>query len=340
MNPPPHHSAEALAALVRAIFQRHGLTQEHAAQVADLLVWADLHGKSGHGVVRVQRYVALLQSGEMNPRPALRAVLAWNALTVIEADRAPGAVALHHAVAAAIPATRAHGTAFTLVRGTTHTGAIGYFAELLAAQGIGVLAGAASVPNMAYHGSRTPVLGTSPLAIALPGPAPAAPPVTLDMASSTISLGGLRAAQRAGTPLPPEAALDAAGAPTTDPERAATLLPLGGAKGSGLALMLELLASLLAGAPILAPHLGPEKRRRHTQNAFLWTLDLARLRDPALYQADLAALAATIRAQPRREGVDTLHLPGERGARTARERREHGIPVPPPLWEWLSREAG
>ena len=131
--------------------------------------------------------------------------------------------------------------------------------------------------------------------------------------------------------------LTAEGEPTTDPNTAEILLPLGGPKGSGLGLMFEMLASVLAAAPIQARALGPEKRTRHTGNTAMLVIDIETFRPLAGFTKDADALAAIIKALPRQAGFDEITLPGERSQRTEARRRKNGIPIPAKLWDELEK---
>ncbi|MGA7958971.1 MAG: Ldh family oxidoreductase, partial [Xanthobacteraceae bacterium] len=160
-------------------------------------------------------------------------------------------------------------------------------------------------------------------------------PIVLDMATSTISNGKILQARATATPLPPHTVLSAAGEPTTDPDKAEILLPLGGPKGSGLALMFELVASVLAGAPIQARTLGPEKRDRNTGNTAMFVIDIESFRPLADYTNDTDGLAGILKALPRQASFDEITLPGERSARIEASRRKSGIPIPARLWSEL-----
>jgi LDH2 family malate/lactate/ureidoglycolate dehydrogenase len=160
-------------------------------------------------------------------------------------------------------------------------------------------------------------------------------PIVLDMATSTISNGKILQARNTGAALPEGAVLDATGQPTTDARKAEILLPLGGPKGTGLALMFEMLASVLAGAPIQARALGPEKRTRHTGNTAMFTIDIETFRTLSDFENDADALTAIVKALPRQAGFDEILLPGERGNRTETARRASGIPIPEKLWQEL-----
>ena len=244
-----------------------------------------------------------------------------------------GPVAMIQALEIALERRQKTGSCFGLVRDTTHTGAVGRYAQWLAERGcIGIImvAGPAFV---AYHGARIASLGTSPIAIAVPS---SRGPIVLDMATSTISNGTILQARATGGALPPGTALTREGAPTTDPGQAEILLPLGGPKGSGLALMFELVASVLAAAPIQTRALGAQKARRLRQNCAILAIDVEAFRPLGEFVEDADALAAILKALPRQQGFDEILLPGERSARTEAERRKSGIPIPRALWAELN----
>ncbi|HET7362419.1 MAG TPA: Ldh family oxidoreductase [Burkholderiales bacterium] len=303
-----------LAALVRDVFARQGMSAEHAALVADALVWAEMRGMDTHGVMRAPRYVELIRRGDLNPRPVIKATLETPAAVVLECDRAAGAVAMMQAVRAACDKARNAGVGVALARATTHTGALGYYTQHAARDGFAAVALVASIPLMAYHGTRAASVGTAPLSIAVPGEDE---PLALDMASSLISMGALMRARATGAPIAEGAALAADGTPTADSRRAAIPLPLGGPKGSGLALMSECLASLLTGNPILAEAL--EGRGRHKQNGLVIALDVQRFLPLADFRREVRRLSAALRKLP---ADGEILMPGERGARNAARSRE------------------
>jgi len=299
-----------LAALVRDVFARHGMSVEHATLVGDALVWAEMRGMDTHGVMRAPRYVDLIRKGDLNPTPRIQRVTEAEAAVVLDCDRAAGAVAMVAGVRAACEKAKKAGVGLALVKATTHTGALGYYTQHAAREGFAAIAFAASIPLMAYHGSRAAGVGTAPLSIAVPG---ADEPLALDMASSVISMGALMRSRATGEPIPEGAALSARGEPTTDSRKASIPLPLGGPKGSGLALMFECLASLLTGNPILAE--AHEGRGRHRQNAVAIAIDVARFMPLDDFRRAVARLVRAIRGLPH-DGE--MLMPGERGHRNAR----------------------
>ena len=236
------------------------------------------------------------------------------------------------AAALAVERAKKAGVCFGLVRETTHTGAIGRYAQWIAQQGCAAILIGAGPTLMAYHGTRVASLATSPIAIAVPS---GNGPIVLDMASSTIANGKILQARATGEPLPKDTVLTADGEPTTDPKRAEILLPLGGPKGSGLGLMFEMLASVLASAPIQARALGPEKR---TVTPAIPRCSPSTSKPSGRspdFTHDADALTAILKALPRQAGFDEITMPGERSQRTEARRRKSGIPIPAKLWEEL-----
>ena len=323
---------EALARFIRDVLAATGASENDAAIVADGLVWANLRGGDGHGVSRLPIYLDIIARGEIDPKAQPKLIHNRAATFVIDGGHGFGPVAAMRAAAVAVERANKSGVCFGLIRHTTHTGAIGRYAQWIAQHGCAALIMGAGPAYMAYHGARVVSMATSPIAIAVPS---GNGPIVLDMATSTISRGKILQARAAGTALPAGTALTAAGEPTTDPKQADILLPLGGAKGSGLGLMFEMLASVLAAAPIQARALGAERRKRHTQNTALLAIDVATFRPLLDFSHDADALAAVLKALPRQAGFEEILLPGERSSRTEVLRRKSGIPIPAKLWEEL-----
>ena len=324
-------SPEQLRTLAAGIFARAGMAGEPAKLVADVLVWADLRGMGSHGVMRVARYVELMRKGDLNVRPQMKLLKETAATALLDADRAAGPVAMMRAAELAIGKARDAGIGLALARSTTHTAALGYYTQHGARAGMAMLAISASGPNMAYHGARAAGVSTAPLSIAVPGEEE---PLALDMGSGVVSLGRLMQARRSGETLAPGLALDRDGAPTIDARTAAIPLPLGGPKGSGLALMIECLASLLSGNPIIAEALeGTPAGRRHMQNGTVVAIDVARFTPLASFSREVERLKQDLRSLPAQAGTEIL-MPGERGSRNAAKRRVD-VPVAPAVLEEL-----
>ena len=321
-----------LARFVADAFRAGGMRAEDAATVADVLVWGNLRGIESHGVARLPRYLEILEHGDMDAgaRPAPRRLSP--ALFHLDAEKAAGPVAMMRAVAEALDMVKETGVCLGVVSRTTHAGAVGRYAQIIAEQGHAAIVIAAGLPNMAYHGTKAPSLSTSPIAIAVPSQRYGA--LLLDMATAIAAFGRINQARLAGQPIPPGWALSKDGSPTTDAAAADIMLPLGGPKGSGLALMFECLTGILPAAPILSRLVvGMSPKRPNAQNAMLIAIDIARFRPVPEFRRDVDELADILKGLPRSPDTEEVLMPGERGQRTEVARRQGGVPLPARLWQ-------
>jgi ureidoglycolate dehydrogenase (NAD+) len=323
---------DELGRFIREVLMANGARAKDAAIVAEGLVWANLRGGDGHGVSRLPRYLDIIAHGEIDTKAEPTLSHDRSATFVLDCHHGFGPVAVMQAAALAVARAKKAGVCFGLVRETTHTGAIGRYAQWIAEQNCAAILIGAGPTLMAYHGARVASLSTSPIAIAVPS---GNGPILLDMAASAIANGKILQARNTGERLPEGTVLTAEGEPTTDPKAAETLLPLGGPKGSGLGLMFEMLTSVLAAAPIQARALGPEKRTRHTGNTAMLAIDIETFRPLGDFTNDADTLTAILKALPRQAGYDEITLPGERSQRTEAKRRKNGIPIPAKLWDEL-----
>lgn len=317
-------AAHDLRAYAVALLGRAGFGETEAREMADLLVWANLRGIDSHGVLRIPRYVEMLETGLVRADFAFREVSRAGAVCVLDAGKAPGATAMNRAVAEAASLAARFGIGWCAVRDTSHAGAIGYFVQQLAERGLVGLAMTASKPLMSYFGAKGEALSTNPLAIGVPVPA-GGRPIILDMSTAAVALGKIMAARDAGRAIPTGWGIDADGADTTDPHKVAAVLPMAGAKGSGLSLMIEVLCSLLAGNPNIAPALSGDQGGGF--NGMVLAIDPAAFGARAAFLQQVGALADAIHGLQPAPGADEVLLPGERGHRTEDGRAVHGIPV-------------
>jgi LDH2 family malate/lactate/ureidoglycolate dehydrogenase len=319
--------AERLRTLATQILVSAGLSEEHAGVVSNAFVWANLRGVDSHGVSRLPRYLELFEKGEANARPSMVTTRLRPAVVQVEADRAPGPLALTYAMREVISVARQTGVAWASVRGTVHTGAIGYYTSMAAAEGLAGIGIVAGVPNMVYEGASGAAVATSPLAIALP--ASKHPDFVLDMATASIALGKIAQYKARGEMLPEGVAVTADGSPTVDPAEAKIPLPVGGAKGSGMSLAFELLASGLAGNPIVSEfHSG---NKGHRQNATLIAVDISAFLPVEKFTEIVDATIDAVMALPP-SGDSPVLIPGARGAASYAERERDGVPLPPKIW--------
>lgn len=232
----------AEAALVAA-----GASSESAAVTARALVAAEVDGQPGHGLSRVASYALQLRAGKVDGKAHPVVTATAPAALGIDARNGFAYPAIELAIARLVPMARASGIAAAGIRGSHHFGQAGRHVERLADEGLIAIACANSPRAMAFHGGCRPMLGTNPIAFA--APVAGRPPLVVDMALSAGARARIIAAKTSGQPIPPGWAVDADGQPTTDAAAAldGALLPVGGAKGSALALMVEILVGALAG---------------------------------------------------------------------------------------------
>jgi ureidoglycolate dehydrogenase (NAD+) len=318
---------EALKRFVQTVFEKAGFTAEGAEMQADVLIWANLRGVDSHGVQRISWYLELVDKGHMKPRPNIRVEKETPAMLLLDADYAPGPVVTVPAMRRAIEKAKQVGIGWTLIRNTLHQGAMGYYSLMAAKEGMAGIAIVCNPPNMAPHGARAIGVHNSPIAICVPGKRHR--PLMLDMATSVAARGKIDVAEDKAAPIPLGWALDRTGSPTTDPKAAAILLPAGGGKGSGLAMMFECLTSLFVGNPLLTPvFAGKPNAQVHRQNSVVAAIEIATFTDLDGYKANVDAIVDGIKALPPAEGFAEVLVPGEPEDRVQDERAKRGIPLP------------
>ncbi len=317
-----------------ALFEGAGVARPLAEEWAKSLIWANLRGVDSHGVLRIPGYIERLKARAINPAPDMRMERRAGAIAVLEADRAPGAVAMTRAMAEAIARAREVHVGWCAARNITHAGAVGYVALQAARAGMAGIVMSASGPMMAYHGAKVSGVSTNPLAIAFP--AKHRRPFLLDMSTSTVAMGKVMSARDAGKDIPRGWALDDQGRETTDPRKVATLLPLGGPKGSGLSFMIECLCSLAVANPIIASALAAGGALEAPfLNGVAIAVDLAAFGDLDGILSEADRLGDLILALPPDDGSERIYLPGERGDAVLEARLRDGIPLPQGTWSRL-----
>lgn len=326
-------SADELRGFIARIFVSVGFSEADAGTLAEVLTWANLRGIDSHGALRIPTYLGFVEKGDMNPAAQPRVLFDLPAAFMIDADRAAGPVAMLVATDRAVAKAKTAGIGLALVRRTTHTGPIGYYALRAAEAGMAGIVMSSSTPNMAYHGASRAAVANSPLAIGVP--CADRPPLVLDMATSVAASGKLKQAQDTGSSIPEGWALTKQGTPATDPAEAAVLLPLGGAKGSGLALMIECLTGVMTANPLLEGILSGREPKRHKQNAMVIAMNIAAFTTVGEFAHAASALAGALKALPKAPHVDEILMPGERGAATEVKRLRDGIPLARGTWKKL-----
>lgn len=317
---------EAARDLVARHFTAAGVRPDAAHSVARALVAAEADGLKGHGLSRIQTYLAMVKAGKIDGQAWPQAHRQRPAVLAIDAGRGFAYPALDLALAELPALAREQGLAAAPIRRSNHCGAAGLPCEALARQGLVAMLFANTPSAMAPWGGNRAVFGTNPIAFA--APVPDRDPAVVDLSLSKVARGNLLAAKQKGESIPQGWALDCDGQPTTDPAAglAGTMLPLGDAKGAALAFMVEILAAALVGANLAfeaSSFLDADGPAPETGQLVL-AIDPAAF-GGATFATRIAALVAAIEGQP------GTRLPGSRryGLRARAERE--GIDVPDQL---------
>ncbi|MPV36907.1 Ldh family oxidoreductase [Georgenia subflava] len=323
---------EWLADATATVFEGAGLNSRQARVLADSLVDADLHGVASHGVMLVPMYVSRLRNGSVTLAETADVVRDdGGAAAVLDGAHALGQFTGAQAMTLAVEKAKRLGVGAVTVRHAFHFGRALPYAELAAEQGCIGVAMANTRPLMPAHGGAEAVVGNNPLAIAVPGGEGAG--FGLDMALSEAALGKIRIAAAEGRSIPDTWATDEHGLPTEDPAAALAglLLPVGGAKGFGLALVVDILAGVLSGGAFgdaVAP-LYKDTTVPNDCSHFFLALDVEHFVGRAGFDAGVAQLAAAVLGSRPRPGVERIMLPGQPEAERARRTAVDGIALDP-----------
>ncbi|HTP60192.1 MAG TPA: Ldh family oxidoreductase, partial [Spirochaetia bacterium] len=238
----------ALRDIAKDILGRLGEIEEDAAIAAEALVMADMRGISTHGVNLLRMIVRRFEAGMLTLPTRVDTVSDGPATAVLDGNNGLGQVAAYRGMLLSVEKARRAGIGMVSLRNTNNIGALGYFTSLAASDGMLSMVMTNGNPSVAPFGGADPFFGTNPLSIAVP--ALPGRPLVLDMSSSVVARGKIRLASLGGESIPLGWALDETGAPTSDPARAlkGCLLPLGGPKGSGLAMMIDIFSGMLSGS--------------------------------------------------------------------------------------------
>jgi LDH2 family malate/lactate/ureidoglycolate dehydrogenase len=318
----------------RAVFEACGMPAGHAETSARLLVRSELRGYATHGMTRVASYVERLDNGAFNPRPTI-SHRAFPGGVVLEADGAMGQVAGPMAIALGRAELERSASVLVVIRECGHLGALGIHALEAAEAGLFCVLGQRTPPLLAMPGFTAPAIGHNPIAFGCP--VPQGPPLVFDIACSVAARGHILLAAREGRPIPEGWAVDETGAPTTDARRAlaGSLMPMGGHKGVGIAMMVECLAGALgatADAQLPSRDRLPETGAVGRQGGFLWLVRPGAFGEAAPFEAAMSHWTQGYVAA----GAPRARLPGSRGARMEAHARLHGVSLPPAIVAELS----
>jgi LDH2 family malate/lactate/ureidoglycolate dehydrogenase len=326
--------AATLTAFSQSLIEAAGVDSWQAALVAECLVFANLRGVDSHGVQLLPIYIERIEAGEVNSKVEGRVESEDGCSVVYDAQNAIGQTASHICCAHAIRIARERGMAMVAVRNSNHFGAAAFWGMEFARAGmIGIVMCNAS-PIVAPWQGRQARLGTNPVCVALPGP------WLLDMATTTVAANKLYKYAAAGQEtIPAGWAMDADGVPTTSVQEAlrGLMAPLGGYKGYGLQMMVEILCAVLSGG-MMSTDVGGIRIRGRASGAsqsFI-AIDVGRFMPVAEFTARVEELVARMKSSAPARGYDEVLVAGDPEWRHEAERRANGLPIEVKTWEELS----
>jgi len=326
--------ADKLRSFVVDVLATIGVPRKDGAIVADCLLTANLSGVDSHGVIRLAHYVRRLQGGTIKSRPEPQFIRKGPSAGIMDGDDGLGHVVTYKACTHAMELARETGAAVVAVRNSSHFGMTGFYVKRLAENGFISLMMTDTDAFLIPFASRKPFFGTNPIAFGFPTEGI---PVILDMATTSVPYGKIALAQTEGKPVPPDWGFDEGGNPTTDPNAIAGLHPIAGPKGSGLAMVIDILCSVLSGMP-WGPHINKmyvemDKRRELGHFIALW--DVAALMPLDEFKSRLGQMLQEFSELPPAQGFSRVFFPGEIEGGRRTKRQAEGVPIDPGLYAEL-----
>ena len=335
-------SATALQAFIARAFEAVGVSTAEAKVIAELMTRADVNGADGHGVFRLPQYIRRIKGGAVNIKPTIRVEREAPGMALVDGDNGMGHLVMRFATEKAIEKAKTAGTAWVGVKASNHAGPASLYASMpIEHDMIGLYLAVGNANHLAAWGGLDMLLSTNPIAVGVP--AGTEPPIVLDMATTVAAYGKVKTSAQRGETMPEGWMIDRQGKPLTDPKRAGEglLLPIGGYKGYGLALVFGLLAGTLNGAAMgrdVVDFNNDDTTATNTGHVIV-AINVAMFRDIAKFKTSVDQLVRDIRSSKRLPGVDAIRLPGEQSHAKRLERTRLGIPLPPALATGLDQLA-
>jgi L-2-hydroxycarboxylate dehydrogenase (NAD+) len=307
-----------------------GLPGPDADRVAALMAEADTRGSDGHGIFRLPQYVKRIQSGGINTRPRIHTIEDHPATALLDGDNAMGHLVMSRAAEIAIEKAKTAGVAWVGARNSNHAGPASFYARMpMAHDMIGVYVAVGSANHLPPWGGIAMLLSTNPIAIAVPGAQ--GHEIVLDMATTNAAYGKVKIKVQRNETMPEGWMMDRQGNPLTDPKKAdeGFLLPIGGPKGYGLALMFGLLAGALNGAAFGKDVVDFNRDFSTVTNTghLIVAVNIAAFADVPTFKAKVDEIWGLMKSSPLLPGFDEIRLPGERSAKIYEDRVAHGVPL-------------
>lgn len=329
------------------VFRALGVPEEDARICADVLITSDLRGIESHGIGRLKYYYDRIRAGVQFTQTRFEVVKETETTALVDGHHGMGQVIAYRSMRLAMEKARRYGLGAVAVRNSTHFGIAGYYPLMAAAEGMIGLTVTNARPAVSPTFSTEPMLGTNPIAFAAPTDLPY--PFCFDAATPITQRGKIEVLARAEKPVPEGWVIDEHGNPLTDPARIledlgtakAAFLPLGGAgeemgghKGYGLGVMVEILSSALSGGPFMKDLLGvapDDSRRPYMLGHFFLAMDIEHFIPLEEFRRITGAILRALQDARKAPGHDRIYVAGEKEYEKEREVRQQGIPVNPNL---------
>lgn len=335
-------SVPRLEGFIERAFEAVDISREEAGIIAQLMVRADVQGSEGHGVFRLPQYIRRIKGGAVNVKPNIRVVREAAGMALVDGDNGMGHLVMRFAAQKAIDKAKVAGVAWVGVRGSNHAGPASLYASMpLEHDMIGLYLAVGNANHLPPWGGIDMLLSTNPIAVAVPTDEEL--PVILDMATTVAAYGKVKTKAQRGEMMPEGWMIDRAGKPLTDPKRASEgfLLPIGGYKGYGLALVIGLLAGSLNGAAMgkdVVDFNADDATPTNTGHVIV-AINVEAFQPLNQFKQHVDALVRDLRNSRTLPGVDRVRIPGEGSYAARADRLDHGIPLPAALLASLDQLA-
>jgi LDH2 family malate/lactate/ureidoglycolate dehydrogenase len=334
MTSPRHIPSERLEEFIAAAFQAVGIPPDDAHTIADLMTRIDLRGLDGHGIFRLPPSIQRIKAGGINVNANFKIARETDSTALIDGDNGVGHLAVNKAVRVAMDKAEKCGVAWVGTTNSNHAGAASIYAMMpMERDMIGLYIAVGSANHLPPWGGIEMLLSTNPIACAIPGLEE--PPIVLDMATTVASYGKVKLAADRGETMPEGWMIDAQGNPLTDPKRAddGFLLPIGGYKGYGLALIFGLLAGTLNGAAMGRDVIDFNKDFESATNTgqLIIAVDIKAFADVEAFKRNVDGVIRAMKQSPTLPGVEEIFLPGEQSHAKWVKRTRDGVPIPETL---------
>jgi L-2-hydroxycarboxylate dehydrogenase (NAD+) len=319
----------ALADFCRGVLVNVGVPAADASVTTEVIMQAERFGVSSHGLVRLPHYVSRILQGSINPHPQVQVATQENGTALVDGDNGLGHVVSYFAMKKAIELGK-QGPSFVGVRRSSHFGFAGYYALMAAKEGMIGFSFTHTDVILAPYGGREPRLGSNPFAVAIPCDGPH--PILLDISTSYVAWGKIIVARERGESINPEWAIDSEGNPTSNPHEARVLMPFGGHKGYGLAVLVDVFCAVLSGAAyadLVYPKSADGKPLPANLGHFFGAWRIEAFRPAAEFKAAMDDLQRRLKGSPRAEGQNRIYIHGEKEYENAERNLKEGLAVNP-----------